>query len=178
MVSSEDVLKFWFEELTPDDWFSGAAALDERIRHRFLETQRAAARGELWAWRRTLDGRVAEILVLDQFPRNIFRGLPESFAGDAQALILAQEAVAAGVGDLPPEWRSFVYMPYMHSESLAIHDEAVRLFSQPGLESNLDFELRHRRILEQFGRYPHRNKILGRTSTPAELEFMKTNPGF
>lgn len=171
------VLDFWFKELKPADWFSGDGALDARIRDRFGELNARALRGELYSWRATPEGRLAEILVLDQFSRNIHRGTAAAFAGDPIALTLAQEAVALGVPErLPLQARSFVYMPYMHSESLLIHREARRLFSEPGLENGLDFEIRHEKILQRFGRYPHRNEALGRESTPEEREFLK-QPG-
>ncbi|WP_355661525.1 DUF924 family protein [Halomonas salifodinae] len=175
--SSRAVLHFWFETLTPSQWFAKDAALDRRIAEAFGETLVAASRGELWEWRQTAEGRLAEILVLDQFSRNIYRDSPGAFAQDPQALVLAQEAVARGADQsLAVPWRAFLYLPYMHSESLAIHDQAVRLFDQPGLEENLRFEHRHREIIVRFGRYPHRNAILGRQSTPEELTFLK-EPG-
>jgi uncharacterized protein (DUF924 family) len=137
----------------------------------------AAARCELLAWRSTAQGRLAEILVLDQFSRNIHRDTPHAFAQDALALALAQEMVAAGHDQtLPPLQRAFVYMPYMHSESPLIHTHGAQLFAQAGLENNLDFELRHQAIITRFGRYPHRNATLGRSSTDAELAFL-AEPG-
>ena len=137
----------------------------------------AAARGELWAWRETASGRLAEIIVLDQFSRNIYRDTPLSFAQDAQALTLAQKLVATALDKkLPIDQRAFAYMPYMHSESPKVHEQAVALFSQPGLEDNLSYELRHKAVIERFGRFPHRNAILGRASTAQELEFLK-QPG-
>ncbi|MBZ9569114.1 DUF924 family protein [Modicisalibacter tunisiensis] len=173
----ESVLDFWFRELAPRQWFRKDPALDRRIETRFLATWQAAHAGELWSWRASPRGRLAEILVLDQFSRNLFRDRPEAFAQDAQALVLAQEAVAGGAdAELETVQRAFLYMPYMHSESLRIHDEAVRLFDQPGLEDNLESEHRHRRILERFGRYPHRNAVLGRASTPEEVDFLR-QPG-
>lgn len=172
-----DVLKFWFEELSTKQWFAKDLKLDARIRERFLNVHTAAVHGELFDWRGSAEGRLAEIIVLDQFSRNIFRGEPESFAFDGMALVLAQEAVLWGVDlELPVEKRAFLYMPYMHSESLKVHEEAVRLFDQKGMELNYDFELRHRKIIERFGRYPHRNEILGRESTAEEIEFLK-QPG-
>jgi len=115
--------------------------------------------------------------VIDQFSRNIYREKPASFSNDPLALILAQTAVQLGADkDLEPDARAFLYMPYMHSESALIHVEAVRLFSHPGLERNLDFELRHKAVIDRFGRFPHRNAILGRTSTPEETAFLLT-PG-
>jgi uncharacterized protein (DUF924 family) len=120
------------------------------------------------------EGRLAEIIVLDQFSRNMFRDTPAAFAQDALALVLAQEAVFSGADKLLSETQcSFLYMPFMHSESLVIHELAVELFSKPGLEGNLDFEMRHKVIIEKFGRYPHRNNILQRESTEEEMEFLK-----
>ncbi|GKW47859.1 DUF924 family protein [Halomonas sp. NCCP-2165] len=175
--SPQAVLSFWFETLTPRQWFAKDAALDRRIAEAFGATLAAAGRGELWTWRESAQGRLAEILVLDQFSRNIHRDAPGAFAQDPLALVLAQEAVARGTDrHLSVPWRAFLYMPYMHSESLAIHDQAVRLFDQPGLEENLRFEHRHREIIVRFGRYPHRNAILGRESTPQELAFLE-EPG-
>ena len=115
--------------------------------------------------------------MLDQFSRNIHRDTAEAFANDALALALAQEAVARGCDrELPPVERAFLYLPWMHSESALIHEEALRLFAAPGLEKNLDFERRHKAIIDRFGRYPHRNAVLGRASTADELEFLK-QPG-
>ena len=160
MQTDKDVLDFWFGELTPADWFSGDEALDSLIEQRFLALHNKAALGELYTWRQRAQGRLAEIIVLDQFSRNLYRGKPQSFLSDPMALVLAQEAVALGEDmKLSEKQRSFLYMPYMHSESLVIHEEAVRLFKQSGLENNLDFEYRHKVIIERFGRYPHRNKI-------------------
>lgn len=177
MLTDKDVLDFWFQELSPKDWFSGDKALDEVIAERFGALHEQARQGELYQWRVTPEGRLAEVIVLDQFSRNLFRGTPESFASDPMALALAQEAVASGADErLTPEQRTFLYMPYMHSESLKIHEEAVQLFKSNGIENNLDFEYRHKAIIERFGRYPHRNEILGRASTADEIEFLK-QPG-
>lgn len=171
------VLRFWFEETPPSLRFAKSDAFDAAIRARFAALHAAAARNELWAWRTTPEGRLAEVIVLDQFSRNLHREGPGAFACDAQALALAQEAVARGDdAGLPAERRAFLYLPYMHSESLAVHDEALRLFSAPGLEDNLRFEHLHRAILARFGRYPHRNAALGRASTPEELAFL-AQPG-
>lgn len=176
-MQAQDILHFWFEELTPKQHFVKDAALDATMRQRFGTTLEAASRCELWAWRATPQGRLAEILVLDQLSRNIFRDTPRAFAQDAIALVLAQELVASGLGQsLTTDQRRFAYMPYMHGESALVHVQAVALFSQPGLEDNLEFELRHKAIIDRFGRYPHRNTILGRTSSAAELVFL-AEPG-
>jgi uncharacterized protein (DUF924 family) len=171
------ILHFWFTELTPKHHFAKDAALDEAIRSRVAATLEAAARCELFAWRATPEGRLAEVLVLDQFSRNVYRDTPRAFAQDALALALAQELVASGQDrSLPLAQRSFAYMPYMHSESALVHTQAVALFAQPGMEDNLRFELRHKEIIDRFGRYPHRNDLLGRESTPEELVFL-SEPG-
>jgi len=131
----------------------------------------------LFAWRSTPEGRLAEVLVLDQFSRNVYRDTPQAFAQDALALALAQELVASGQDrSLPLAQRSFAYMPYMHSESTLVHAQAALLYAQPGMEDTLRFELRHKEIIDRFGRYPHRNALLGRESTPDELAFL-SEPG-
>ena len=177
VVSSDAVLHFWFEELSEKDWWRKDPALDGRIAERFGATLAAAARCELHAWRESARGRLAEVIVLDQFSRNVHRDTAAAFANDALALALAQEAVAGGCDrELPVPWRAFLYLPYMHSESPLIHEQAVRLYTQPGLEHNLDFEHRHKAIIDRFGRYPHRNALLSRVSTAEELEFLQ-QPG-
>lgn len=178
-MNKDNVLKFWFEELTPEDWFRKSDDLDSLIKARFSKLLEGASQGELFPWRDTAEGRVAEIIVLDQFSRNIHRGTPKSFSSDPLALGLSQELVIQKLDkDLPLMMRSFAYMPYMHSESKIIHLEAIKLFSIEGLETNLDFEVQHKLIIDRFGRYPHRNEILGRTSTKEELEFLKDHKGF
>jgi uncharacterized protein (DUF924 family) len=173
-MNAQTILDFWFTELTPKQHFAKDDALDAMIADRFGATLEAASRCELFAWRNAPEGRLAEIIVLDQFSRNVFRDTPRAFAQDALALALAQEFVADGSdATLPVERRKFAYMPYMHSESLIVHQEALRLFAQPGLEGNLDFERRHLAIIERFGRYPHRNAILGRESTAEEQAFLQ-----
>lgn len=173
----QDVLKFWFDELQPAQWWEVDPAMDAAIGERFGELHAAAMAGELFQWRATAQGRLAEIIVLDQFSRNIHRGTPGAFASDGMALVLAQEAVAAGVDEaLPVERVAFLYLPYMHSESAYIHELAERLYQRPGLEMNYKFELAHKAIIDRFGRYPHRNQVLGRASSQEEIEFLKT-PG-
>ena len=176
-VCAQDVLQFWFEELRSDQHFAKDAALDAEIAARFSDTLQAAARGELANWRATPGGRLAEIIVLDQFSRNIHRDRAEAYACDPLALGLAQELVSGAYdAELPIAQRAFAYMPLMHSESLAIHAQAQMLFDQPGLESNLRAERRHQEVLQRFGRYPQRNAALGRVSTPEEAAFL-AQPG-
>lgn len=177
MTTPQSVLHFWFEETRPAAWWKKDATFDTLIAERFGAVLDSARVGELHAWRESAEGALAEIIVLDQFSRNIFRDRVEAFAQDVLALVLAQEAVRRGMDmALPARQRHFLYMPYMHSESLAIHEEAVRLFSALGDASVLDFEMRHKAIIDRFGRYPHRNAVLGRVSTPEEIAFLAT-PG-
>lgn len=171
------VIRFWFEETPPAAWWSVDAEFDRRLAARFGDLLRRAAAGELYEWRTDARGRLAEILVLDQFSRNIYRNTPQAFAQDGMALALSQEAVAGGaLALLPPIQRAFLLLPYMHSESRLIHAQAEVLFREHAPPGNHDFELRHKSIVDRFGRYPHRNAVLGRESTSEEIEFLKT-PG-
>ena len=130
-------------------------------------------------WRETAIGRLAEILVLDQFARNMFRDDAQAFAGDALALVLAAEAIGAEADrEVTETQRAFFYMPYMHSESLPVHTQAVRLFTAYGSDIHLEYELKHKAVLEEFGRYPHRNDALGRESTPEEVAWLEAGGGF
>lgn len=177
MTTAHHILDFWFREIEPAFWWKKDAAFDELIRQRFGEVLSQAMLCECYAWRSTAHGRLAEIIVLDQFSRNIFRDTPGAFAQDPMALALAQEAVAAGVlQTLSPDERNFLLMPYMHSESRLIHEQAEMLFKAYAPEGNYQFELKHKVIIDRFGRYPHRNAILGRESTAEEAEFLK-QPG-
>ena len=173
----KEIIKFWFEEISQAQWWKKDVQFDELIASRFSEVHRQASRCELYQWRDTAEGRLAEIIVLDQFSRNIYRDSPLSFATDSLALALGQEAIRSGADKAVPEgMRSFFYMPFMHSESAVIHEEAVLLYEAYGNEGNLNFELRHKTIIDRFGRYPHRNEILGRDSTVDEIEFL-SHPG-
>lgn len=173
----QKVWDFWFHELTEEQWFKKDKQVDQIMTQRFTEIHQQAARSELWEWRNTPKGRLAEILLLDQFSRNIYRDTPDAFVTDALALALAQEAIRNNHHlTLTPQERAFLYMPFMHSESQVIHEEAVKLFSEPGLENNLKFEMMHKDIIDRFGRYPHRNAILGRESTAEEIDFLQ-QPG-
>lgn len=173
-MSAQRVLDFWFKEISPEKWFQKDPHFDETVKSLFLGIYEEATAGTTASWRKTAEGRLAEVIVLDQFPRNMFRDTPQAFATDEIAQNLAREAVRLGDDQmLSPAQKAFLYMPYMHSESKKLHQEAVRLFSQKGLEDNLKYEILHKEIIDRFGRYPHRNKILGRKSTPDELEFLK-----
>ena len=168
------VIDFWFKELTPKQWWAKDEAFDKMIEERFSETLDAVIAGETYGWREDPKGWLAEILVLDQFSRNIYRDTPRAFAQDPQALSLAQEAISSGATEvLSAQEKVFVYMPFMHSESALMHEIAVGLFTDVGIESNIDYEHKHKAIIDRFGRYPHRNAILGRESTPEEDEFLQ-----
>ena len=192
-VGSEGVavLDFWFG--APDNpghtqarkaWFGKDPAFDAEIRRRFRGTYDRALAGEFDRWRDHHRTCLALVLVFDQFPRNMFRGAPKAFATDAQARALARHAVERGHDRrVPPVHRAFFYLPFEHSENLADQKMAVRLFEaiepHPGREEGIRYAVRHREIIERFGRFPHRNEILGRQSTPEELAFLQLpNSGF
>ncbi len=173
----DTLLHFWFTDTPPAQWWRVDPAFDALLAQRYGALHQAAAAGELAAWRATPAGRLAEVIVLDQFSRNIHRGTPRAFAQDGMALALAQQAVADGAdAALPPQQRAFLYLPYMHSESPRIQADSERLYRALGLAGNLDAALRHQAIITRFGRYPHRNAVLGRASTPEELAFLQ-QPG-
>jgi len=175
----EPVLEFWFGELEPDQWFKRDDGVDEAIRTRFAatyETVRARPVADLAA-----DGRtaLAAIIVLDQFPRNMFRDSPRAFESDAHAVAVADMAIAAG-HDAPmrDEERHFLYMPFMHSEALADQDRCIDLFEALGKEDGVKFAHLHRDIIVKFGRFPHRNAVLGRQSTDEEQKHLDVHGGF
>lgn len=173
MTNYLEIIDFWFDEVKPEQWYDHDELLDLKMVERFIALHSAVVAGELSYWRSEPFGRLAEILVIDQFSRNIYRDDPKSFIYDPMALALAQEMIRGNYHvKMKPRYKQFLYMPFMHSESKLIHNSAVLLFSEPGLENSLEFELQHKKIIDRFGRYPHRNKILGRTSTPEEVSFL------
>jgi uncharacterized protein (DUF924 family) len=173
-VTHDAILDFWFWETDSRAWWNADPGFDESVRRRFGGLHARAAHGELTVWRASPRGRLAEIIVLDQFSRNLYRASARAFAQDLAALVLAQEAVSAGaLPVLAPVERAFLLMPYMHSESREIHVAAETLFRLHAPADNLDFELRHKAIVDRFGRFPHRNAVLGRPSTSEELEFLE-----
>lgn len=174
MKDFEKVIHFWFQEISPDKWWKKDPIFDDDVRRRFLDLHRQARQCELDWWRTHAEGALAEIIILDQFSRNIFRGQPDSFTFDPLALCLAQAAIKNGLDrHLLPSKKLFMYLPFMHSESPKIHLRAVTLFEQQDCAEYLDYELKHRMIIDRFGRYPHRNAILGRVSTPEEVRFLQ-----
>lgn len=166
-----DVVHFW-REAGPSRWFRKDTVFDSQFRARFLVTHEAAARGELAHWTDTAEGALALLILLDQFPRNCFRGSPRTHESDGQAREVALKAIAAGLDrQVEPMLRNFFYLPLMHSESLADQDRAVELTRPLGDEA-LRHALTHRDIIEKFGRFPHRNALLGRETTPEEQRFL------
>ncbi len=171
------ILDFCFNEAGSQKFFEKDLEFDRLLTERFTTVLEKAAMAEFYTWRTSPQGRLAEIIILDQFSRNIYRDTPTAFSQDPMALTLAQEAVAAGLLEkLNFEERRFLLMPYMHSESKLIHHEAEKLFKQYTNDEVYGFEIRHKVIIDRFGRYPHRNETLGRVSTPEELVFLK-EPG-
>ena len=173
MQGPRDVIEFWFVEHGYEDWFGGKTEFDAKLAARFGDLHRRVSRGEAWHWRETANGRLAEVLMLDQFSRQLHRGSARAFAQDGMALVLAQEAIFEGADKEVDAGRAmFFYMPFMHAESLVIQDEGVRLFEALGNKDALQFMVDHRDTIARFGRFPFRNKALGRQSTPEELTYM------
>ncbi|HEY4367644.1 MAG TPA: DUF924 family protein [Steroidobacteraceae bacterium] len=176
---ADDILHFWFEELGPERWFSKDQQLDERIRAQFLQTYEQLRSGVPGDATQTARGSLAAVIVLDQFPRNMFRNSPQSFATDILALSIAQQAIARSLDrELSDQQRTFLYLPFEHSEDRAMQARAVELFSVLGNANYLDYARRHKAVIDRFGRFPHRNVMLGRASSAEELEFLRQNPGF
>lgn len=172
--AAADIVRFWFVESGPKKWFRGGPKFDAEIRARFSGHHAAAAAGLLEAWRVTPAGALALLLILDQFSRNMFRRDARAFATDAYSRMIAGGAIARRFDKVAPaERRAFFYLPFMHSEILADQQRSVALFTalMPA-SSNLRFAIEHAEIVERFGRFPHRNAVLGRSSTPAEIDFL------
>ncbi len=177
VANPNEILRFWFEELSERDWFVKSEALDGQIARRFAYTHLTLSRGVAEEWRRDANSRLAAIIVLDQFPRNIYRGSPLSFATDPLALREARLAVAAGDDQLLDERRRlFFYLPFEHSEDIADQRQAVELCGGLGDGRYLEYARAHMDVISRFGRFPHRNAILGRESTTRELEYL-AQPG-
>jgi uncharacterized protein (DUF924 family) len=179
VASPAEVVDFWFAPSVRPLWFASTPDFDAALRMRFLATHQAAAADELSDWETTPAGALALVIVLDQFPLNMFRGQPESFAIEAAAREVADRAIARGFDQgLPPERRQFLYLPFMHGETLADQERSVELYQQSGLEEALRFARHHRDLIRRFGRFPHRNAILGRPSTPEELAYLASPEAF
>jgi uncharacterized protein (DUF924 family) len=175
----QQIIDFWFSDATRKLWFNSTPEFDRELCGRYQDTWERARRGELDHWMQTAEGCLALVIILDQFPLNMFRGSAQSFASEAQSRDVAAVAIEQGFDKtLPAEQQSFLYMPYMHSETLEDQELALKYFDQPGLESNLRFAHHHHAIVEKYGRFPHRNAVLGRTSTDAEIEYLNSKEAF
>ena len=185
MSRSEEILAFWFGQPDAADygkprkfWFQKKPEFDNELRDKFLPDYEKAIIGDLNSWFKSPTSCLALILLLDQFPRNMFRGDPQAFATDWEALGAAQHAIAQGYDrEMLPVQRWFIYLPFEHSENLEHQRQAVKFFKQlsddPDSASCIDYAVRHLEVIERFGRFPHRNAILGRASTPEEKLFLK-----
>ena len=173
----DDVIRFWFEVLSPRDWYGAPENVDAEIRSRFGGLYEVLEDHVPQDWLANPRGLLAAILVLDQFPRNMFRGRPQAFATDAEALALSKEALSTRADmALPPKQRAFIYLPFQHAENSDDQVRSVGLFTALGSPLNLDYAIRHQEVVERFGRFPHRNATLGRHSTEEEKAFLK-EPG-
>jgi uncharacterized protein (DUF924 family) len=173
VATPDEVIAFW-REAGPDRWFAKDAAFDQACRDRFTLTYEAAARGDLAEWELTPEGALAVVLLLDQFPRNMFRGTRRAYATDHAALMTADRAVERGYDQrVDPTFRRFFYLPFMHSESVRHQERSVALNESLGDPDSITWARHHHAIVARFGRFPHRNEILGRETTPEEAQFLK-----
>lgn len=178
-ITPQDIIQFWYTPSVSEHWFNSTPQLDALIRERYETVWQQAAAHELDDWQTTAEGCLALCIVLDQFPLNMFRGQTQSFVTEQQAVVVCKQAVALGLDEsLIKFWRIFLYMPLMHSENLADQDEAIRLFEQAGLDDNAHFAHHHRQLIQRFGRFPHRNAILGRESTTDEVAYLHSPAAF
>ena len=179
IATADEVVEFWFSEPIRKQWFNAGDGLDEDIRQRFLPTWQAARDGELAHWEASPHGALALVIVLDQLPLNMFRGQPDSFSTETASREVADRAIAAGLDQqLHSDHQMMLYLPYMHGESLAHQDRAIELFNAAGLADNAKWASHHRGIVARFGRFPHRNAILGRDSSANEIEWLASPDAF
>lgn len=178
-LTPERIINFWFSDAVKKLWFNSIPEFDQALYERFHRLYRRAANDELSDWENTPQGALALAIILDQFPLNMFRGKPESFATEAKARAVSKRAIEQGFDEvLPKEQKAFLYMPLMHSENLADQERSVELFEKAGLDKNLRFARHHRDLIRRFGRFPHRNAVLGRESTPEEVDYLNSKEAF
>ena len=171
-ATADEIASFW-RAAGPDRWFNKDASFDEEIRQRFLKTLEAAAAGKLTDWEQSAQGALALLILLDQFPRNMFRGDARAFATDPLARAVAAGAIVRGFdSQVPPEMRGFFYLPFQHSEDLADQERSIAFYKAIGDVENLKWAKLHADIIRRFGRFPHRNSVLGRATTPEEQAFL------
>lgn len=173
------LVDFWFSEEASKHWFNSTRQFDQQLLAEYGASWQQAKQGEFDHWGETAIGSLALVILLDQIPLNIFRGKADSFSTEALSIVVARTAISRGFDtELTTGQKSFLYMPFMHSESLQDQALALELFDQPGLEGNLRFSRHHYDIVERFGRFPHRNKILERKSSQAEIEYLNSKQAF
>jgi len=179
VTSLEQVIGFWFAETVRPLWFRSTPAFDQSISEEFMDSYQAAMAGRLMDWQATAQGALALVIILDQFPLNIFRGQAESFASEAMARTVTRLAIDRQFDQqLTDEQKAFLYMPLMHSEDLLDQEQSVILYETAGLKDNLRFAKHHQEIIQKFGRFPHRNTILGRKSSEVELQYLQSKEAF
>jgi len=177
--SPEQVITFWFAETVRPQWFRSTPAFDQSISEEFMDIYQAAMTGQLMVWQTIAQGALALVIVLDQFPLNMFRGRAESFASEVRARTVTRLAIDRQFDtQLTNEQKAFLYMPLMHSEDLLDQEQSIMLYETAGLKDNLQFAKHHREIIQKFGRFPHRNAILGRESSEAELQYLRSKEAF
>lgn len=177
--SPQTIVEFWFSDAVRPLWFKSTAEFDYQLRERFEPLWHQAGAGNLDSWAESAEGALALVILLDQIPLNIYRGKARSFSTEAKAREIAERAIDKGWDTtLPDEQKAFLYMPFMHSETLAYQDQAVALYQAAGLEDNLKFAQHHQDIIRRFGRFPHRNEMLGRNSTEAEEAYLASDEAF
>ncbi|MCB1735078.1 MAG: DUF924 domain-containing protein [Gammaproteobacteria bacterium] len=178
-VTPRSILEFWYSTALRTHWFGGSPHIDTEITERFEPIWLAARDGKLDDWAQTPEGALALVIILDQFPLNMYRGKALSFSTEARSREIAAQAIAADLDNhLTSEQKLFLYMPYMHSESLADQARSIELFTKAGMREQLPWAEHHQRIVQRFGRFPHRNAPLGRASTPEETAWLNSDDGF
>lgn len=178
-AGSADILDYWFAPGMAKHWFRSTPSLDREIRDRFEATWEAAAAGDLDHWVDSAEGALALVILLDQLPLNMYRGRAKAFSTEGKAIAVCKQTIDQGLDRLLPIERvAFLYMPLMHSESLADQDRSVELFTAAGLEENLRFARHHRELIRRFGRFPHRNAVLGRPSSTEERAYLVSKEAF
>ena len=178
-VTAEQLLGFWFSGRVAKLWFRSTAEFDQELRDKFLPTYQLACDGQLDHWQQNRDGALALVIIFDQLPLNMFRGKPDSFATESRSRDVAAYAIEKEFDrHMTDKQKAFLYMPYMHSENIADQQRSVELFEKAGLQENLRFAYHHRDIVKRFGRFPHRNQILGRQSSQAELDYLASKEAF
>lgn len=179
LEAAHELLDFWFSDKAKKRWFKSTVEFDNELRGKYAGLYQAARRGELDYWRNAVESALALVILFDQIPLNIFRNQPQSFATDGLARDVAEDVIARGWDKtLNDEQKAFLYLPFMHSEEMADQDRAVALYSSAGLEHNLRYAIHHREIVRRFGRFPHRNAILGRPSSDDELAWLASKDAF